>query len=114
MTRVGSVHPVDDTEIVDAAGNMRKQLTNPRARFTVLSEFPGRPEQIASLGRNYPWFVKRQRLAVISHQVGLEIECVYLGRATVHEQKDDTIGTRSKVRRSRSRHRFRRRRFMLQ
>ena len=65
---MGCIRPMDtveNTHVVDALGDMWKQLTYHDTVFTIRSKLPWRFHQLASLAKLDTWFVKRKFLAVI-------------------------------------------------
>ncbi len=98
------VHAVQEAEIIDVAGHVRKQLGDPAAGFAVLGEFPGRLHdslrRIAFAGvGSLAGVVKRHLLAIVRGEPRLVVERIDLADAALHEQKDDALGTGSEVRR---------------
>ena len=87
------MHRLDKTKVIDALRHLWEQLADPCTRFTMLSKRPRALEQVARLRKLHSRFLKRQRLPIVLDQLRLVIECVDLGWPTMHEQKDDSLGS---------------------
>jgi hypothetical protein len=100
------VDRLDERDLVDVLGDVRKQLAHPRARLSVLLEGElGRGDREARLPRGHG----RQPLAaddggrqvLVEHLLHLRLVVVevHLRRAAVHEQVDEVLRLRGEVRR---------------
>ena len=101
VSRVGAVHRMDHAQVIDAARDVRKEFAHRQAALAVLLELPRRLQQVARRIELHARLGKRQRLAVVTIEQRLRIERVHLRRPAGHEQKDDSLGPREKMRRLR-------------
>ena len=83
------------------SGQVREKLADRDAALAVLLEFERRAQQVAGLARNDARLGERQGLAVVAIEERLVIEGVDLRGAAMHEQEDDALGPRGKMRRAR-------------
>ena len=90
---------LDEAAVVDDLRDIRKEITHPRAALTVLAKLPRACEQISSFSKLHARLGKRKGLAMIARKQRLVVEGVDLRRTTMHEEKDHTLGARTKVRR---------------
>ena len=97
VPRIGAVHRIDDTEIVDVAGDLGEYLADRRTRFAVTTKTKGRSDQVAMAEweREHPWLGKGKWTAVLGHQAGLGVKTVYVAGPAEHEQHDHPLGARS-------------------
>ena len=86
-------HGADDAEVVNARGDLGKQVADRNAALTVLFELPGRfheaPDSVFAEGEAAP---ERDGFAVIDGEAGLGVEGIDGGRAAVHEEEYDAFG----------------------
>ena len=99
MRRVRTVNGTQNAKVVNVLCDVGKQLAYRQAALTVLMKLPGRLQQVALLAERDSRKIKRQRFAVVPIQQRLGVERVDMGRSSLHEQKDHTLGSRSEVRR---------------
>ena len=89
MSTAVRLHAVDDAEFVGLLCDTRHEFGNPHSTLAVLGEVPHRGHERLFL------FVF---LAAIRKELRLVVEHVVLRRPAVHEEEDDPLGLRSKVR----------------
>ena len=91
MTRVGRVHGLDETKIVDDACDIGKQLADPGSALAVLLKLPGRFEEVEGFAGNDLWTLEGKWFPVVALQERLVVEGVDLRRPSVHEQENDSL-----------------------
>ena len=95
---VGAVGAVDETNVIHMPRDIGKQLADFVSALTVRLELPRRGKEIAGLGKGHLRFGKRQRLAVVALKQRFVLEGVHVRRAAFHEQENDALGPRPKMR----------------
>ncbi len=95
MRRIGAMNGTQHAQIVDMLRHLRKQLTHRQTAFAMAFKPPGRFQQIALFGERDPRQIKRQRFSAVAVQQRLGVEGVHMGRATLHEQKDNSLCSRN-------------------
>ena len=65
---------IDDADVIDHRTDLRKQLADPQTTLTVRVELPGRPEQVARVGKLEIRLGKRDRLTAPATQLGFLVE----------------------------------------
>ena len=106
------VHAVDEAEVIDLPGNVREELRNQLAAFTVAFEAPGRFHHPLRSHLAAARDAKLDLLPVVLIKARLVVEGVYLARSALHEDEDDALRPRSEMRFLRCQRRgFRHRRF---
>src|SRR3954451_18544211 len=94
---------MEEGDVIDAIGKMRKELADPLAALAVLMEFPARFDNAAFvLMAAATESLHGNRLAVHADHGGFIVERVDMARAAVHEEEDDAFGLGRKRRRARS------------
>ena len=82
MCRIGSIHRVQHTKIIDTFGKVGEELADPEATLAVLPELPGGLEQVLGRIELDAWLGERERLAVVPCQQRFGVKRVYLRRAS--------------------------------
>ena len=106
MSRVRSVDRFYKCQLIHVLGDVWENLTDPHSGFTILLKPEWRLKQVACGCRDNPRFCKGNGLVVILCKLRLVVKSVDLTWATMHKQKDDSLGLRGKVRLSRNEVRF--------
>ena len=85
------VHRVQQAQLVGVPGDVGKQFADPEATVTMLREAERRFQQAGrlSLGAKID---RRWALSFVLGDQGFRVERVEVGRATIHQQVDDTLG----------------------
>src|ERR1700677_3445188 len=89
---------MDETDVVDAPGDVRKQLADVHAATSVFAKTPGGGEQGAGRGEGDAGPSRWIGLPVMALQERLVIEGVDVRWAAFHEQEDDPFGAGRKGR----------------
>jgi hypothetical protein len=92
-------HRADEAKIVHASGDVREQFADGRAALAVAGEAPWGSEQIPRLRSLQLWLGERERLALHLGELRLRIEQVHVRWAAGHEEEDDALRFRGKLRR---------------
>ena len=82
MSWLVGVHAANQAEVVGPLGPLRKELGNPQSGFSVLGEFPRRPQEFTEASP--PASAEGSRFAVVGLQLRLVIKRVDMGRAAAH------------------------------
>ena len=90
--RIGN-HAVNESDVIHALGQIRKEVGDPLAALPVLFEFPlGLDDTALILGPAAPLSLDLNRLSIHAEHCGFVIESVDVAGAAVHEKEDDTLG----------------------
>ena len=100
------VHGLDHADVVDAASQMREDLTDRDPTLPSPLELEGRAHQMSGSAFGFQ-IAGRIGLAVILLQHRLVVERVDMGGSAVQEEKDDLFGLAREVGRPGSQHRQR-------
>ena len=84
-------HRADDGQAVGLPADVREQVADRNAAFTVMVELPRAGEDVAVLVEHRPLGGERHRLAGFFGQARLGVERVDLGDAAGHIAKDDVL-----------------------
>src|SRR5436305_491913 len=92
-------HRMNKRDIIDTTRKMREQVTDPLAAFTVLMEIPARFDNaplilMAAASEGFDI----DRLVVATFHGRLVVERINVAGPAIHEQEDDVLGFRSKMR----------------
>jgi hypothetical protein len=98
MGGIGSMDTSQDAEVINSLGDFREQFANGETAFSMLSELPGRLEEVSLLRESDSWEFEGQRFAVVTIEKGLRIKGVDVRRAALHEEKDDSFCSSGKMR----------------
>ena len=71
-----SMDGMDETQVVNATSQMRKQFADPRTAFAMLPKPPGRFQKIPCWSKLDSRLGKRQRLSVVPVEQWFGIECI--------------------------------------
>ena len=80
---------------------MGKQVTDPRTALSIRLKFPRRWPKVAGFCELDSGFVKGEWFAGVAAQGGLVVKRVHVRRATVHEEENNALGARRKMRATR-------------
>jgi hypothetical protein len=94
---VGTMHGFDEANVIHALSEFGEEVADPGTGLAVLLEGPRGLEEIKGFPGDDLGAGEGQGLAVVALEQGLIVEGVDLGRAAVHEQEDDTLGTGGEV-----------------
>lgn len=97
--RIGG-HRVDEGDVVDAGGQVGKEIADPLAALAILLELPLRPDDatfvpLAAAAERFD----RHGLAIEFVELGLVFEGIDLARPAVHEEENYALGLGRKMRR---------------
>ena len=91
-------HRTDDAEVIRAGADVRKQIADGEAAFSVAVEFPRTFQEVAVVVEDRGIDGEFGRLAVLFGELRFGVEAVDLRHATVHVEEDDMFGARCEVR----------------
>jgi hypothetical protein len=91
------VDGLKETDIVDCTGDVGEELADPGSAFAVLAKRPWRSQQLSGARELDGRLLNGKRLAISALQLWLIVERVHVGRSTVHEEEDDSLGFGGKV-----------------
>ena len=97
MIRNIGIHRADDTNIIDALGDAREQITDLNAALAVLLKLERRLKRCAGFPFRFQ-VVHRQGLTVEFGKNRLGIERVYVRRTAIGEDVNDALGFAWKLR----------------
>ena len=99
MIRDVGMHRANNTDIIDAGSDMRKEVADLDPGFAVLPELKRRHQQAACLSFRLEFRVG-WTLPIVLFECRLWVERVHLGGTTIHKQMNDMFGSWSKMRHS--------------
>jgi hypothetical protein len=85
-------------DVIHVPGNVGEKFTDMVTALAMPLEFPGRGQQVAGVGKSDARLVEGQRFAMITLQQRLVVEGVEMRRTALHEEKNDALGPRPKMR----------------
>jgi hypothetical protein len=94
---IRSMDTPENAEVVDALGDVGKEIGNGKPAFPVLAEFPGRLEQVTRFCKGNARQFEGRWLSVIPIQKRLGVKGVDVRRSTLHEQENNPLRARWQV-----------------